>query len=379
MRRVVLMSWVAVTESVSQQMHAGELLSSGRDVECWDLSRACLPRISAGRRAEGIPLRFFERMRDVLDAVSDAARSGCVFLPYFPPAFETLRIYRRLSELRPPVAFIATGFLPPKRQEGGKVGDLVWNAFRPDFLRGRLKNLAVRGGRRAGWVRPYDVVFGAGSAALEAHSGAARSVPFNFFDYEEHRRLLGGPRDTEAPRGRYCVFLDNGFPNHPDFDVLGIPKLDAAAYRDGMCGFFDRLESQVGAEVVVAAHPKADLSADRFGGRRVVEGGTGALVRDCEFVLAHMSASTSFAVLNRKPVLFLHSEQIRSLYRYSYWPWIQAFAEELRMPLVDVGSRGAVSVRPADEVAYRAYRYRYLTTPQSEGRRNCDILTENLP
>ena len=58
-----------------------------------------------------------------------------------------------------------------------------------------------------------------------------------------------------------------------------------------------------------------------FGGRRICRGQTAELVRDASVVFAHASTAISFAVLWRKPIVFLTSHGISSGW---YQPWIDA-------------------------------------------------------
>lgn len=380
MRKLVVMTWLPLTRTTVRHLQIEEIRRAGAEVECWDLGAVCLPGVDAGDPLRGEGVTVWKDIGAVRAAIARAAAAGAVFLPYFPPAFQTLGVYRALADARATVFALAVGYMPYPRR--GSVVARVWRVLRnlgdPSYLGGRARNLAVRAARGLGWVKPFDVVFCAGSAADEAHRACPVRPGFNFFDFEEFVRLRGAPRAGDLPRGPYAVFLDNHLPHHPDFRVLGMRTVEAGPYYVGMRGFFDRVERDLGLPVVVAAHPKADPALIDFGGRPLYRERTGELVRDCSLVMAHTSASVSFAVLGRKPVLFLHSAAIRSVFRESLWPSMRCSAEELGMPLVDVESDAPPRDVRADESRYDAYKYRYLTTRESEGRRNYDIIIGHL-
>lgn len=380
MRKLIVLTWLPVTRTTVRHLQIDELRRAGADVECWDLGPVCLPGVDAVDPVRGEGVTVWKDIGAVRAAIARAAAAGTVFLPYFPPAWQTLSVYRALAGARARVFALAVGYIPYPRP--GSTAGRAWGALRslvdPSSLRGRARNLAVRAARRLGWVKPFDVVFCAGSAADEAHRACPVRPGFNFFDFEEFVRLRGAPRAGDLPAGAYAVFLDSYLPHHSDFRVVGMRTVEAGPYYAGMRGFFDRVERDLGLPVVVAAHPKADPALADFGGRSVYQRRTGELTRDCSLVMAHTSASVSFAVLGRKPVFFLHSAVMRSLFRESLWPSIRCYAEELGMPLVDVEADAPPRDVRVDEARYEAYKYRYLTTPESEGRRNYDIIMEHL-
>jgi hypothetical protein len=76
--------------------------------------------------------------------------------------------------------------------------------------------------------------------------------------------------------------------------------------------FFDFLEDGQKIRVIVAGHYKTkfDSPSELFGDREVVYGQTPALVETSQFVLTRMSTAVSFAVLYKKPILLIYSDQL---------------------------------------------------------------------
>ena len=112
----------------------------------------------------------------------------------------------------------------------------------------------------------------------------------------------------DIPQQAYAVFLDEFWPFHPEAVYTEMPfPVTAEDYYPKLVHFFERVERDLGLQVVIAAHPKSyyERLPDYFGGRKVVWGKTVRLVKDAKLAMMHDSASLNFVVLYHKPVLFL--------------------------------------------------------------------------
>jgi hypothetical protein len=128
-------------------------------------------------------------------------------------------------------------------------------------------------------------------------------------DYESYMQAI---LDKSGPivAGPYCVFLDEYLPLHPDYAYNGkVPPYNPNEYYATMRKFFDRIEQTHKVQVVVALHPRAQVS--NYGKRTVCQGNTALLVKHCDFVITHASNSVNFAVLFKKPIVFAITESIK--------------------------------------------------------------------
>lgn len=125
---------------------------------------------------------------------------------------------------------------------------------------------------------------------------------------------------------KYALFIDGYMPFHPDYFFMNIkPPTTPETYYPILCNFFKYVEEKTGLKVIIAAHPRSkhEEHPDYFGSREVIRGKTRNLTRGCEFVLTHYSTSLNFAVLYKKPVIFittndLERSRIDANYIYSY-------------------------------------------------------------
>lgn len=168
---------------------------------------------------------------------------------------------------------------------------------------------------------------------------------------------------------RRAVFLDQYVPFHHDFRMLRAKPIDPDAYFSGLCQVFDRIENELGLEVVIAAHPRAnyDPMSDCFGARQIVYGETARLVCESQLVIAHNSVSVAFAVMAERPVLLLVNKAMyeRHVYQKAVF---DGLAEELGRPLQFFDAPAEVDLKSAmtvDQSRYEAYLLKYCRCPNA--------------
>lgn len=208
-----------------------------------------------------------------------------------------------------------------------------------------------------------DFAFVAGQAwqGDPRFQSAASHIPAHSFDYEVFRARRQAHGATVPP---YAVYLDEKIAGHEDNTELGLPEPAAAStFYPALRRFFDDFESGTGLPVAIAAYPSVDLELGRaqFGDRTIRKGQTAELVRDASLVFVHASTALSYAVLWRKPLVFLTSTEIRSGW---YQPWIDAPRVLLHAPIFDIDE--PFPQRPKEEwlqhdgAAYDGYEARFI-------------------
>jgi hypothetical protein len=208
-----------------------------------------------------------------------------------------------------------------------------------------------------------EIALLSGTAGLSANGldGAMHKVWAHSFDYDTY---LAANAETAPPLAPYAVFLDEDMIYHSDFDHSEIKSpATAEAYYRSMNGFFDKLEREWGMPVTVAAHPRSrsDSRSQQWGDRTIVHGRTAQLVRDAKLVLCHQSTAVSFAVMWRKPLIFLTTDELVPSYLQ---PRIALGSALLRSPLVNVDGDTELPPRESlfavDEAAYAKYAEAYI-------------------
>ena len=206
---------------------------------------------------------------------------------------------------------------------------------------------------------------------------ARRQVEAHSFDYERYREVNAAGAAGFGAAGPYAVYLDEDIAGHEDNLEMGVaaPASEQRFYP-ALARLFDRFEAESGMRVLVAGYPnhrRADK--DPFGGRDVHVGRTAELIREASLVFAHASTAISFAVLWRKPLVFLTSDEIGASW---YQPWIEAPREVLRAPLVDLDAapRQPVAGKRLDPAAYERYQATYIKSAASPDKSLWQIFLE---
>jgi len=196
-----------------------------------------------------------------------------------------------------------------------------------------------------------------------------------YLDYEQNRKEILVTRP-------YAVFLDECFPFHPDFSLRGcrsMPFKGPEEYYSELNEFFAVLEAKLKMPVVIAAHPRTpEGTPDMFRGRQVLQGKTIALVAQADCVLCHGSTSINFAILYKKPIIFLMPGKIKRDY---YGDLITSFAAQFGKIPLEVDSIQSVNFEKeliVDERLYADYQENYIKRPQTPKKFFWDIVADGI-
>lgn len=192
-----------------------------------------------------------------------------------------------------------------------------------------------------------------------------RAVYTHSWDYDEFlARYPTLPDATDT-----AVFIDQYLPFHSDFLLAPLQTpIEPTAYYGGLRGLFDRIERELGLEVVIAAHPKSDydLHPGVFGNRRILRGQSLDLVARSKLVLGHLSIGIGFAVMCQKPLRFLISRNLyegNAYFEHSF----DRSSELLNVPLWRFDDPASIQLDRSlefDHNRYQSYIETYLAHPR---------------
>jgi hypothetical protein len=313
---------------------------------------------------------FSSRIGEVSDAIA---------IDYLGSSRGSAQARRVLRDRGISRAIVQTGLIPApaprfsrrlRRMMGWKGARYVFGAmrqrFRPALCPEPVPDIALLSGA-AGLNDPV--------VATVPHKIWAHS--FDFDIYMKYRT------QTAASTAPYAVFLDEDMVHHSDYEHAGLDApATEQAYYGSMRRFFRRLESEMGMPVVVAAHPRAryDLRRHLWDDHPITHGKTAALVRDAALVLCHQSTSVSFAVLWRKPVIVLTTDEIK---RSAWGEGVALMSRVLAAPLVNVDDEPGESLLRrslpgVNELAYSAYVEQFIKRAGTPERPVWQIFTDYI-
>jgi len=217
--------------------------------------------------------------------------------------------------------------------------------------------------------------------ALKSLTSDTKIIFGHSYDYSSYVTAAAMPF-VESDKGRKsAVLLDSAGPLFNGDAALNKRTLflTSDVWYPALCKFFDFLERKTGAIVEIAGHYKSNhiSPAPCFDNRIVKYGLTREMVQQSEYVITRCSTAVSYAVLYRKPVVFIYSAQLS--HDKQAMLDINGMAETLGAVPVNIDDYpdDITSYLKVDEAKYAAYESELLTSDPL-GRPNFRIILEDI-
>ena len=206
-----------------------------------------------------------------------------------------------------------------------------------------------------------------GSLAAKKKSKAKITVNAHSMDYDIYLDIKNKPINNENP---YAVFLDGDLVTHPDILYLRLKALvNEFQYYPVLIKFLKKFEIETGLQIKFAVHPKSrnknlpNLLKDID----YSIGNTAELVKNSSAVLLHSTTALSYAILFKKPAIFLTSNQLKKSYRGTR---IDTFAKVVNGQIINMDNELTTpldlqNLLKIDESKYKNYLDQYLKVPNS--------------
>lgn len=218
-----------------------------------------------------------------------------IFLSLFPLTKFNERYIKKIKKKNFYLIHILWGFIPydfPDIYERIKNKIKLYLKKKPLFYKFTFR-----------YYKIFDLVFYAGDILKKkADYLSDKSVKINLIDFDRYKKNKNNKTQNIA------VFLDQALTCHSDDQSN--KKKNHLKYYQSLENFFKRIEIEFNLKVIIALHPKNWLPNKIFFKRKVCRNKTAELVSKSDLVLCHTSISISYAILNYKPIVFLHSKLI---------------------------------------------------------------------
>jgi len=228
-------------------------------------------------------------------------------------------------------------------------------------------------------IRPADYVVYGGEKCLRPLrlvTEKTKSLWAHLSDYELYLDEIKNPEKTSDT----AVFLDQNLGFHIGAKAPGFTQVvDPDYFYPRLRALFDRIESELGLRVIIAAHPRADYSQhpDLFGKREVQAGNTIKLLRASKLAICSYSTAAGMAVLFRKPLLIYTLRSISNLSHAHNPP--EALARSLGTIAHDIANPSSVNldnILKIDAPAYEKFVHSYIKSPRSSDKRLWELLID---
>jgi len=324
-KKIIILLDLPIDKRLLKLVGAETLIRNGFEVEIWDLTpffhKELLDKMVIDGHVVFNKCKKFDNKPEIIESLSKISPDTIVnlFIAYNLP---TNFIYRHLSKNR--IKYCVLQMIsfpsPPSRPNGDPVASLrflikkIISLGPKHAFFGLCDKLLLRYYRHLG-IRPADIALVSGERSFEIVrdpiDAKTHIIWGHIWDYDNY---LAESDIQVIPDPRLGVFLDEYYPLHTDLDYLGISSpIGAEEYYLKLRTFFDHLEKTYHVRIVIAAHPRSNYpeTTHYFGGRPIIKGRTAHIVHESAFVLAHDSTSINYAVLFRKPVLFITMNEMQ--------------------------------------------------------------------
>ena len=185
----------------------------------------------------------------------------------------------------------------------------------------------------------------------------------------------------ESRETSQSVFLSSPNPRFASDSNLTQKKNEwtCDVWYPSLCHFLDNLEEKFCCTVKIAGHYKSKFQPKDplFGGRDVIYGATQKLIEHSNFVISMASTATSFAVIYRKPLIFIYSNQVSK--NLSAMHDIKGMAQKFGIVPINIDeelSIDSINLEVIEDL-YVAYERDFLTSTPL-GRPNFQIILEDI-
>ena len=222
------------------------------------------------------------------------------------------------------------------------------------------------------WLLPYKLRLNTSYIALIAGNNsinaltrlANKKIWVGAYDYYKYNKQSDDCSEiSELNNQKYVVFVDECLVGALDWKVLGLQApVTFDSYFTSLNLYFTRLEDKYSLRVIIAGHPNSESDtkyANNFQGRKILYNKTIELVKNSSAVLLHASTAVSFAVLAKKPVISLLTNELQNSY---YGNFIKCISREIGSETVNIDSNELKLTIPKnfDQTKYDKYESNYL-------------------
>lgn len=350
-----------------------EYLEQHFEVRILDCTPWLMPQALATRGGASLMrqnLYLINSLSELKDALKDSSAGIAIdYVGQF--SLKAILLFQLLKKRGFKLVVLDSGAYPSPRK-GELIGlskSKVIRAIQSGYVQRGLKTLTRRMLLR---ILPdqspdYALVSGTSWMANPRFYRAVKKIAAHSFDYEKYLRVRAAPPSRNF---EYAVYLDENIAGHEDNAELGYATpASENSFFGALNKFFTDFESASGTPVLVAGYPTEcpEAHSSLFGNRKIIYGETAELIRNAQVVFAHASTAISFAVLWRRPIVFLTSDEISGSW---YYPWIEAPHKILKSPIANIDSDvqtqcNADEWQKIDQNAYQQYEETYIKSQGS--------------
>jgi hypothetical protein len=349
-RRLIYISSMALTPWVSRAWYIDYCLSRDLAVEYWDLrqtllddkQRRCLMEddqqrppgstLVSDKSLSEIQIRSYDHLEQL---INDNQNDDVLYVMLLTYSWRFVRPFVLLSKYSQRMIYIDVGDMPINGtgmvKKAGRLKRVLSSPWKKSIS--YITNKFPGYFRKIGVVKPYELMFTVNPASSKLLTLAKKTIGINLRDFDQYKIVKNNEKIISY---KYVVFIDQNLPEHPDLELLKLKRLNSEEYYGALDRFFEKIKQLYNLDVVVAMHPTNNSCWMTSTSRSTYAGMAEDLIKDAEFVIAHTSTAISYAVLNMKPIVFIYTEQMNTLYKDTIIQQIESIARYLGQDIYNI-------------------------------------------
>lgn len=220
-------------------------------------------------------------------------------------------------------------------------------------------------------IRSFKFSYVCGSEALKKATG--KTIYGHAWDYDNYISMRENHKTEDI-----LLFLDEDYVYHPDYEVLNMTApVTEENYYSEVNKILKSISETHNLSVEIQLHPKASLEIGKkmydfdISSRSTIEA-----ISRARLVVSHDSTALSYAVLLKKPVILIKTEEIKNSV---YDEQINRFSHELGCPIVDIDNlKNFTKDLKYDVEKYKNYKKKYLCSHTNKSSQSYELITNTI-
>ena len=367
MKNIIIIGHEPLTKKNKSNFFIDKYLEKGLSTSYWDASQVFYPGMHLNDEIQEIYIKKFNTLKMIENQLKSIDVSQYIFIIEVNEYWKNRQFFRLLNRYNCYTICIdmyGNSVLPIPLQE--KIRKLFTKNFFTS-ISNFTNRILYRIYKKYYNIQSFQRLFT--SSEIISHTDK-----INHPDYEDFKNLEKN-HTNDIQKKQYIVFVDTYFPYHPDLKhVYKIKENDGKEYHKSINKFFSFLEEKYQIPVVIAAHPKSEYKGDEFNGRTIIKYKTNELIYLSQIVILHASNAISYVVLGDKSPVFITTDDYNSAPILA--KRIKVLANILGKKVYNIDSCNfqSIEISKIDNNYRNKYIYSYLTSKETEEKRNIDIL-----
>lgn len=376
--RVVLISSISPNERDYHRHGVAFFLSQGIKILWLDVKKICHPTLKLPdinkSLLEKVNIRRIQNISELNDEVQNLKSADLIFALFTDGSVtrNNYPVFRLISRSNIPYILLMNDSFPGINQYKGeiksihkRVAHIVSRLRSIDWKTSLLSRLPFS------WLglRQADFVIHGGRKSIASRTSIGKNtqrILIHAHDYENYRN----DREQVTNDTNTAVFIDQDIFQHQDFIYFTGSSLgDPEKFYQELNSFFDRIEHELGLQVIIAAHPRSEHhnNGNPFAGRKIILGETQHLIKKCKLAMTLTSQAMNYAILYNKPLAILSNNEF---YQHpcgqSYQdPMAKSIGKSVYF-LEDAKSLDLSSILAVNNKLYNRFIDDYIKTPDSD-------------